>query len=132
MFELIKNNNRLNSTFDNIFNSMFNEFYTPSNNINYIDSYYSSDDKNHYIELALPGINKKDINLSSNDGYIYLSYDSSDKEHSSMWNQSFNRRIKLPKDVLIEDICAKLKDGILSISIKKDKAIIKSKTIEIK
>ena len=39
MFELIKNNNRLNSTFDNIFNNMLNEFYTPSNNINYIDVY---------------------------------------------------------------------------------------------
>ena len=66
MFELIKNHNRLN-TLDTLFNNVFTH--------NYSDYYLSHDDEFYCLELALPGINKKDMSLSINDSYLFLSYD---------------------------------------------------------
>ena len=34
------------------------------NNNNYYDSHFSSDEKYYYIEIALPGFNKKDVNIN--------------------------------------------------------------------
>ena len=78
-------------------------------------------EKNHYIELALPGLDKKDINLNLNGSYLYLSYDSKDESDSSLWNRSFNRRIKVPNNINTDSIKADLKNGILTIKIQKNK-----------
>tara|TARA_B100001029_G_C14756133_1_gene283434 strand:+ start:180 stop:569 length:390 start_codon:yes stop_codon:yes gene_type:complete len=129
MFELIKNNNRVNSI-DSLFNNILNDRYDFINNYN-IDSHFSSDEKNYYLEVALPGANKKDINLNVENGTLNLSYSSSNEENFT-WNNSFNKRIKIPTDVKENTISAKLKDGILSIKLEKDQEVIKSKVIDIK
>ena len=128
MFELIKNNNRVNSI-DSLFNNILNDRYDFINHYN-IDSHFSSDEKNYYIEVALPGANKKDINLNMENGILNLSYSSN--EENFTWNNSFNKRIKIPTDVKENTISAKLKDGILSIKLEKDQEVIKSKVIDIK
>ena len=129
MFELIKNNNRVNSI-DSLFNNILNDRYDFINHYN-IDSHFSSDEKNYYLEVALPGANKKDINLNVENGILNLSYSSSNEENFT-WNNSFNKRIKIPTDVKENTISAKLKDGILSIKLEKDQEVIKSKVIDIK
>ena len=61
MFELINRGNMIQSCdllFDNMLNNVFGNIHNISS-----DYYYSSDDKCHYVELALPGLNKKDINF---------------------------------------------------------------------
>ena len=128
MFELIKKNRGLN-TIDSLFNDFLNDGFFNPNNTNTIDYYYSNDEKNHYIELALPGLDKKDINLSISDGYLDLSYESKDKSSSAFWQRSFHRRIKLPNNINLDSINADLKNGILSIKIGKDKKDIANKTI---
>ena len=130
MFELINRGNVIQSgdlLFDNMLNNIFGSIHNTSS-----DYYYSNDDKCHYVELALPGLNKKDINLTINDNYLSLSYDPSEDDKKSIWNKSFNRKIKLPNNIKKDGVSAKLKDGILSIKIEKVNPIKNTKVIEIK
>ena len=130
MFEIIKNNRGLNnieSLFDNFFNdSFFNH------SINSLDYYLSEDDKKYFIEFALPGIDKKEINLNINGSYLYLSYEAKVDSVDSFGSKSFSRRIKLPNNINRDTIKASLKNGVLTIDLEKDVSEIESKKIEIK
>ena len=123
MFELIKNHNRLN-TLDTLFNNVFTH--------NYSDYYLSHDDEFYCLELALPGINKKDMSLSINNSYLFLSYDPKKDENPTVWNNSFNKRIRLPRNIKKDSVSAKLKNGILSIKIEKSDHLNNSTSVEIK
>tara|TARA_Y100000589_G_scaffold112812_1_gene107225 strand:+ start:407 stop:799 length:393 start_codon:yes stop_codon:yes gene_type:complete len=130
MFEIIKNN-KIENNIDNIFNSLFfNDYY--QRDFNTFDTYYENNDSYFCIEIPLPGVSKKDINLSFNEGFIYLTYESSNDSNSARWNQSFNRRIKTPNNLILDKINASLKDGILKIKIDKDKSVSKKINIDIK
>ena len=132
MFELIKNNPRLNNV-DSFFDRFFNDsIYNYSNYMSNLHYNYSSDEDNYYIELALPGLEKKDINIHINDNYLCLDYESKEDRNSSFYQQSFNKRIKLPTDINIDNISAHLKNGILSITIQRIKKESNIKQITIK
>ena len=132
MFEIIKNNYTLNNTdsfLDRLLSdSMFNDNSYISNG----DYNYSYDDDNYYIELALPGLDKKDININVVENYLCLSHESNEKDNSSFWMKSFNKRIKLPSNINLETISAQLKKGILSIVIERIKKESSIKKITIK
>ena len=128
MFELIKNNNHVD-VFDNLFHNLIsNQFNIESFRSN--DSYFTTDDKYYKIDIALPGANKKDIQLSINNNFLHLNYENSINNH--IWNNSFERKMKLPNDVLENRITAELKDGILSITMDRDVELSQSKIIKIK
>ena len=83
MFELIKNNQKLESI-DSLLNNFFNDtFYHYNNSVNNVDYYSSDDEKNYYIELAVPGLEKKDINLSINNNTLLLHYESKNEKAPS-------------------------------------------------
>ena len=128
MFELIKNNRRL-STIDSLFDNFFNDNFLNPNSIDY---YFSNDEKHYFIELALPGINKKDINLNINGECLYLSYESKSDSQNSVWNRSFSRSIQLPNNINKDSVQASLKNGILTVKVEKDVREIENKKIEIK
>ena len=128
MFELIKNKNN-RDLFDNLFDNLMlkscNMGDYKSN-----DSYFSTDEKYYKIDIALPGANKDEIQLSVNNNYLDLNY--TNQNDNNIWNSSFNRTIKLPNDILENKINAELKDGILSIKISRDVKKSISKRITIK
>lgn len=128
MFELIKNKNN-RDLFDNLFDNLMlkscNMRDYKSN-----DSYFSTDEKYYKIDIALPGANKDEIQLSINNNYLDLNY--TNQNDNNIWNSSFNRTIKLPNDILENKINAELKDGILSIKISRDIKKSISKRITIK
>tara|TARA_B100001250_G_scaffold414504_1_gene453366 strand:+ start:5834 stop:6136 length:303 start_codon:yes stop_codon:yes gene_type:complete len=93
---------------------------------------YLSDEDNYYIELVVPGLEKKDINIHINDNYLCLDYEPKEDHNSSFHQQSFNKRIKLPTDINIDNISAHLKNGILSITIERIKKESNIKKITIK
>ncbi|MBF26071.1 MAG: hypothetical protein CMP49_06140 [Flavobacteriales bacterium] len=128
MFELIKNNTRL-SNIDSLLDSLIND--TVHNN-NYLNYYYSDDESYYYIDLALPGFDKKEINLNINGDFLYLNFESENKKTNKFWNKSFKQRYRLPKNINSDNIEAELKNGILSIKIQKDKEESNFKTINIK
>tara|TARA_S200000501_G_C20831392_1_gene747465 strand:- start:1572 stop:1958 length:387 start_codon:yes stop_codon:yes gene_type:complete len=128
MFELIKNKNN-RDLFDNLFDNLM---LKPCSIRDYKsnDSYFSTDEKYYKIDIALPGANKDEIQLSINNNFLDLKY--TNKRDNNIWNSSFNRTIKLPNDILENKINAELKDGILSIKISRDVKKSISKIITIK
>ncbi|XLS30658.1 Hsp20/alpha crystallin family protein [Flavobacteriaceae bacterium M23B6Z8] len=93
------------------------------------------------IELAAPGLEKKDFQVSIDDGYLNISAEKTvtDEEKRDNYTRkefnynTFKRSLLLPDTVKHEDVKATYKDGILKLAlVKKPEAKIHtSKTIEI-
>ncbi len=93
------------------------------------------------IELAAPGLEKKDFKISIDDGYLNISAEKTvtDEEENETYARkefsynSFRRSLMLPDTVLQEDVKAMYKDGILKLNLAKKEAtkINTSKSIEI-
>ena len=130
------------SVFDH-FGSLFDEddfFRAPT--VNYPPYNIVKSGKNKYdIEVALAGYNKKDINVSVEDGVLTIESKKEEKEsskdedgeviHKGIAKRYFKRSFTIASDVEIKG--AELKDGLLRVSM--EKVIPESKklkTIDIK
>ncbi len=96
--------------------------------------------QDEYIVFAdLPGLERKDIELSIASNVLSLSGEKKDKKaedkrryfREESWTGSFRRTISLPNGVDPEKVQAELKDGVLSVRIGK-RAELKPKQIEVK
>ena len=123
----------------NLLDEIFNYNYAPSYNYNTANNNAPAvnivEEKDEFkIEVAVPGIDKKDFEIEL-DNYVLTI--SSRKEESKEENNnrftlrefnydSFKRSFTLPKTVKTDKIKASHKDGILTVSIpKKEEAIEK-------
>ena len=132
--------------FDNVFDhfeSMLNDdFGLRVPTVNYPPYNIVETSKNKYdIEVALAGYNKKDIDVSFEDGQLLIRSKRSDKDESKdtdgntlykgIAKRYFERSFTIADDVEVKG--AELKDGLLKVSLEK---IIpeskKPKTIDIK
>lgn len=87
------------------------------------------DDKTFTLDLAVPGIDKKDLNIEINEDVITIS--SEHKEEKEERRDDFKRRefsyssfcrsFYLPENVNKEKIEANYRDGILSVILPKEK-----------
>ncbi|NPA59664.1 MAG: Hsp20/alpha crystallin family protein [Epsilonproteobacteria bacterium] len=100
------------------------------------------DDKVYYVEVDLPGMKKDNIEISVEENRLVISGERKLKEEVKKENYykiesslgKFSRSFTLPEDADIENIEAKVEDGILEVKVPKLelKDIQKSKKIEIK
>ncbi|MDO6518207.1 Hsp20/alpha crystallin family protein [Zobellia uliginosa] len=98
-------------------------------------------DDNFEIELAAPGYDKKDFNVSIDNGCLNISAENSNvkKEEEDNYSRkefsytSFQKSLRLPESVADDKIKASYKDGVLKFKIaKKEEAKKHSpKTVEI-
>ena len=99
------------------------------------------DEKAFYLELAVPGMDKKDLHIEIKDDVLTISSEHKDEKQEEQDGykrkefsySSFCRSFYLPEDVNGENIGATYKDGILNVEIPKleeDKK--KQKTREVK
>jgi HSP20 family protein len=87
----------------------------------------SEDDKNYMLDFAVPGLDKKNLNIDMHEDVLTIS--SELKKESEESNNgfkrkefsysSFSRSFYIPDNVNREKIEAKYKDGILSVSLPK-------------
>lgn len=87
------------------------------------------EDKNYIVELAAPGMDKKDFSIKLENNKLTIS---SEKEENIEKNtnysikeysfNSFSRSFTLPKNTKFEQINADYKNGVLSIKIPKREA----------
>lgn len=92
-------------------------------------------DKIFVVDMAVPGMERKDFKVELDNGWLKISADKSinkeedDKAYSrkEFSYYSFERSFQLPDNMVVQDkISAKYKDGILSIEIpKSEQAILK-------
>ncbi|WP_340202026.1 Hsp20/alpha crystallin family protein [Ascidiimonas sp. W6] len=93
------------------------------------------------IELAAPGLEKKDFQVSIDDGYLNISAERTETDEEKTENyarkefnySSFQRSLLLPDTIMEEDVKATYKDGILKLALSKkpEAKIHTSKTIKI-
>jgi HSP20 family protein len=91
------------------------------------------------IRAELPGVEKKDIDVSVNDSVLVIKgcvYRESKKENEGYFRHEisesdFSRSLTLPSGVDVSKINASLKNGILEILIPKDESI-KRHSVEVK
>ncbi len=99
------------------------------------------EDKRFVVELAAPGMEKKDFNISLENNSLTIS--SEKKEETTEKNEnytmkefsfnSFSRSFALPKNIKLNQIDANYKNGVLSISLpKKDEEARLNRRISIK
>jgi HSP20 family protein len=102
----------------------------------------SETDNELVIEVAAPGMNKKDFKVEINDNQLHIGYQKegkSENNDNNHWRREFNfesfeRNFTLPAMVESDKIAATYNDGILRIAVpKKEEARRKpAKAIEIK
>ena len=95
--------------------------------IDQINLEVSEDDKHYYIEAAMPGANKEDINLNIENNHLILSYERKYKNEkegrkfrkSEISYGIFQQIIRLDENISKDKIEAKYNNGILEITIPK-------------
>ena len=81
------------------------------------------------VHAELPGLKKEDINISVDKGVLNISgkREFEKKEENDKWHRversygSFHRSFRLPENVKESDIAAVCNDGVLTVTIPKDK-----------
>jgi len=99
----------------------------------------AENEKESIVVAELPGVNKQDINISVENGWLTLkgerkAVDPADVKrilHREIGYEPFRRSIKLPYAVNVNEISAELHDGILKVVLPKAEEI-RSRTIDIK
>lgn len=84
-------------------------------------------DKTYEVELAVPGYDKKDFNISVDNGLLTVSAEKREEKEQKQDNYtrrefgftSFSRAFNLPVNTNDEDVQARYEDGILKLTISK-------------
>lgn len=126
-------NRRFSDILDEFFNDMNTrtDSFTPSVDI-------SETEKEFEVSVALPGMNKEDINIDLDNGRLTISGERKfeNEEKSKNFHRvessfgSFTRSFQLPDSIDEESITAKYDNGMLNITIAKSEEKVK-KQIEI-
>lgn len=133
-----RNLKTLHDEIDNYFNEFWNgedsfmSSFTPKVDIEELDDEFQ-------FHAELPGMDKKDVNLSVKENVLTISGEKKDKKEDKKNNfhriessyGKFQRSFRLPQNVKQSDIKAEFKNGILDITVPKAEEA-KPKEIEIK
>ncbi len=121
-----------NSRIKNMFNyeGMDEDFNLPLMNEKSFEDKYQ-------LEMALPGFDKDDIDVTINDNFIIIKAENSFQDDShETYNrkefsyQSFKQNFRIPKNALKESISASYKNGILTLDIPLKKEKIEQQSIQ--
>jgi HSP20 family protein len=104
-------------------NNLFNDhFFKPNTNI-------STSGDNYLISVEAPGMDEKDLNIELKDNVLIIKGNKQEEKQekethyyrSERYYGTFQRLISLPEDARTEAIDANMKNGVLSITIPKEK-----------
>jgi len=117
------NNSLLSDFFDD--NGFFNSPWLGRQSLPAVN--VKENDKNFEIELAAPGLEKKDFNISVNNGILVISAEKTQETENKKDSytrrefsySSFSRSFTLPVNAREDDIQAKYEGGILKVTIAK-------------
>lgn len=84
---------------------------------------WKESDDSYTMEVVIPGAEKKDVVVEKKDSILVLSFKGND------YNGKFSYEYSLPKETTSDDITAKYKAGVLTVTIKK--AEIKKEAIKV-
>lgn len=129
-----KYNNPLNEAIDHFLNHSLSDVFGVSLSSNRPSANIYEDNETHYLDLAVPGIAKDDLNMSIEQNKLIIKFESkiSHEDESKEFVRkgfgydSFERTFTIPETADIEKIKASYDEGILKISLaKKEEAVDK-------
>lgn len=113
-----------------VLDDMFNEPIFPKRESQIMKTDIKEKDGNYILDIDLPGCKKEDINIELNDGYLTISatvnhaIDNSDEKENYIHKERFygkcSRSFYAGENLKEEDISASFKNGILTVTFKKD------------
>ena len=123
------------------FDDVFSDFFAPTffkGGKNAMSTDVKEDEKGYELSIDMPGFEKKDIELSLDNGYLTVSAKREEKEEDEKSyvrrerNFSCSRSYYVGENVTEDDVKAKYDKGILTLAVpKKEKVIETKKHIEI-
>ena len=106
--------------------NLFNEF---ENIFNFtFETEIETSENGTEIRIPVPGFKKSEIQISVEENILTVS---GKAEKESTFKRSFTKYYKLPQTIDQEKIQARQEDGVLSISLKPDKALLPKRMIAI-
>lgn len=114
--------------FDNNFD-MFDEFGRMYGKSNFMACDLVERDNEYELSVSLPGVDKKDINLDVNNGYLTISVSENEEKKDENKNKHYIVHERVSRsasrsfyvgDVAHEQVKAKLNDGILTVVVPKE------------
>ena len=119
--------NDFDSMLDGIFNDGWNKSIISSNN----PSVDIIENENEFeLTADLPGLDKKDVNLSLQEGVLKLTADQKTNNDSKdaywlreRYSKTYNRSFTLPNNVVEEKINASFKNGSLKVILPKEEEV---------
>lgn len=93
---------------------------------------FNENNEDYEMYFAIPGLKKEDINMEMDGSVLVIKHETKkdDKKNFTFVN-FFEKRYEIPNDVDIENISAKVYDGILEIKLPKRKSVLKKNLIPI-
>jgi HSP20 family protein len=103
-----------------LFDELLNQFNFESNlaAINFGTPSVKHTDEKTTFELALPGFEKKDINVEIESRFLKITADVKDEDETT-FKKSFSKRYKLGNNLDLENVKANMESGVLSITFGK-------------
>jgi len=128
LFNLHKNLDDFFKDFDDFGNDVLKTSSTVKIN-------FSENEKSYQVLADMPGVDKNDIFIDENDGNLTIAVErkgenkTEDKNyiHQEISYGKFERIVKLPNNIDKDNIKAKYKDGVLTITIPKKNVTEKTK-----
>ncbi len=118
--------------FGNTFDHFFNDsFFKPKKSEGFFPAVdIVSKDDHIALSVELPGVNKEDISVNIENKVLTIKgerkYDNEENKDSYYRREraygSFKRSFTLSDDIVTDDVSADYKDGILTVTLKKDTA----------
>ena len=107
--------------FDRAVSNIFNDgFYVQPTRTSYVgpQSYVATDDSEHRISLALPGVPKEAVSVNIGDGALTVGYEATgDDYNTAVFSASFKKSWTLPENIDAENVTATSENGILTITV---------------
>ncbi len=101
------------------FETFFDEFLEAKSHKDQLASDLYEDDKNYFVRLELPGIDKNEVNLELENSVLTCSGHHSEKTENGKAEYSFKSSIPVPEGAASEDVSASYKDGVLIVTLPK-------------
>lgn len=115
---------RNNDLFDEAFESLFRPFYVEQES-SFMKTDIRETDKHYFMDVEMPGFDKKDISLKFESGYVTISAKKQATEEDGKYLRreratSYSRSYYMG-DVDEKQIKAKYENGVLTVTVPKEK-----------